>query len=82
MKGKLIKEIKDFIICRFQGYYSFFGNGVKLHHDYSKYEVMSVFVDEFNNLVVEVIGYNSFKLSYFNADELSTQTLKMIYKNL
>ena len=82
MKQFYIENIKGYLNKIFPCFYSFFGNGVNIHHDYSKYEVMSVFLDENDNIMVEVVGYNSFALSYFNAEELSTQTLKMIYNKL
>ena len=79
MKKKIINEIKEILTTKFNvdGYYPFL-NAFTFVHDYSKYDFMAMCLDEDDNLLIECIGYNSFKLNYINTTHVSNKTLYKI----
>lgn len=83
MKREIIEKIKEVIFKEGDCFASFVGDGITFHKDCSKYDLMSVSYDVSTKEVeIESVGYNSFSLSYFKADELNTKTLQMILNRL
>ena len=79
MKKELINKIEETLLKEDYCFVSFVGDYYIFHKDYCKYDLMSISLDiRTKEIVVEGVGYNSFSLSYFKVEELSTRTLKMI----
>lgn len=79
-KVDIINKIKQLLNNESDCYYSFAYKSFVFHYDGSKYDLMSIYVEE-NELFVECVGYSSFKLNYINADKLSYKTLNLIMEN-
>lgn len=76
---EIISKIRDILFKEGDCFHSFVGEGYIFHKDYSKYDLMSICYDiDSKELEIEGVGYNSFGLSYFKAEELSSRTLNMI----
>ena len=79
-KADIINKIKQLLKDESDCYYSFAYKSFVFHYDGSKYDLVSIYVEE-NELIVECVGYSSFRINYINADKLSYNTLNLIMKN-
>lgn len=82
-KIDILNKIKDFLSSNIGDmYYSFAYKSFVFHYDSSKYDLMSIYINEDNVVEIECVGYSPFKLNYINIEDLSFRTLHKIYTNL
>ena len=79
-KTDIINKIKQLLKDESDCYYSFAYKSFVFHYDGSKYDLVSIYVEE-NELIVECVSYSSFRINYINADKLSYKTLNLIMNN-
>lgn len=56
------------------GYYPC-NNGLTFHFQSCEYYLMAFIIEDNDELIIECIGYNDFRLFYFKAEEFSFRTL-------
>lgn len=82
-KIDILNEIKDFLSSNIGDmYYSFACRSFVFHFNNSKYDLMSIYINEKQDVIIECVGYSPFKLNYINIEDLSFKTLHKIYTNL
>ncbi len=82
-KIDILNKIKDFLSSNIGDmYYSFAYKSFVFHYDSSKYDLMSIYINEDNVVEIECVGYSAFKLNYLKAKDMSYKTLNLIYNNL
>ena len=81
-KFRLIRDLYNFLKDNTEGFVSFIGQTFVIHVDGSKYDVMSVSLDENEKITIECVGYSSFMLYYFNINEMRISTIEKIFNNV
>lgn len=81
-KKNIINEIKQYIKNYGSDNYLSIHNLRVFSNGYCKYDLMAVWLDDNDDIIIEGVGYNSFKVITFNINELRIRTLYAIMKKI